>query len=118
MLPPSWREKGSAIRINKRSHMRQPVLNPTIADFAPSDPTLTAYDEEHLLVYLRLLDAEADGADWMEASLTVLRIDPIREPARAQHAWQSHLVRAKWITERGYLKLLCPEPHTGTLSLN
>ena len=98
--------------------MRQPVLNPTVADFAPNDPTLTAYDEEHLLVYLRLLDAEADGADWMEASLTVLRIDPIREPARAQHAWLSHLVRAKWITERGYLKLLCPEPHTGTLSLN
>ena len=98
--------------------MRQPVLNPTIADFAPNDPTLTAYDEEHLLVYLRLLDAEADGADWMEASLTVLRIDPIREPARAQHAWQSHLARAKWITERGYLKLLRPEPHAGALSLN
>jgi hypothetical protein len=89
--------------------MGKPVLNPTVADVAPNDPALTAYDEEHLLVYLRLLDAEADGADWMEASVTVLRIDPIRESVRAQRAWQSHLMRAKWMTEKGYLRLLCPE---------
>jgi hypothetical protein len=27
---------------------------------------VAGYDEEHLLTYLRLLDAEADGADWRE----------------------------------------------------
>jgi hypothetical protein len=90
--------------------MREPILNPPIADQAPNDPVLTTYDEEHTQVYIRLLDAEADGADWMEASLTVLRIDPIREPARAQQAWQSHLVRAKWMTEKGYRRLLHPHP--------
>jgi hypothetical protein len=90
--------------------MREPILIPSIADHAPNDPVLTAYDEEHLLVYLRLLDAEADGADWMEASVTVLRIDPIREPARAQQAWQSHLARAKWMTEKGYQRILHPHP--------
>ena len=81
--------------------MRETTLNPSIADQAPTDPVLTTYDEEHALVYIGLLDAEADGADWMEASVTVLGIDPIREPARAQQAWQSHLVRARWMTGKG-----------------
>jgi len=89
--------------------MRRPILNPPIADQAPNDPLLTAYDEEHFVVYLRLLDAEADGADWMEASLIVLRIDPIRERARARRAWESHLARAKWMTEKGYRQLLRPD---------
>jgi hypothetical protein len=31
---------------------------------APSDSVLTVYDEEHLITYLRLLDADAKGADW------------------------------------------------------
>ena len=90
--------------------MREPILNPPIADRAPNDPVLTTYDEEHTQVYIRLLDAEADGADWMEAALTVLRLDPIREPVRAQQAWQSPLARAKWMTEKGYRRLLPPYP--------
>jgi hypothetical protein len=57
-------------------------------------------------VYIRLLDAEADGADWMEAALLVLDIDPILELKRAREAWQSHLSRAKWMTENGYQHLL------------
>ena len=86
--------------------MRKPILNPLVADQAPNSPLLTTYDKKHLPVYIRLLDAEVDGADWMEAALTVLRIDPIREPKRAHGAWQSHLSRAKWITETGYQHLL------------
>ena len=84
------------------------VRNLIIADEPPSPAALTTYDKEHLLVYTRLLDAEADGADWMEASLSVLRIDPIREPARARRAWETHLSRAKWMTTNGYLQLLRP----------
>jgi hypothetical protein len=38
-------------------------VDPDVADVVPSAPTLTAYDQEHLVTYLRLLDAEADGAD-------------------------------------------------------
>ena len=44
----------------------------------------------------------------MEASLTVLRIDPIREPTRARLAWETHLSRAKWMAESGYSQLLHP----------
>ena len=42
--------------------MQKSPLDPNIADAAPSDSVLTAYDEQHLTTYLRLLDAKADGA--------------------------------------------------------
>jgi hypothetical protein len=44
--------------------MQQPPLEqpePHIADLAPTDAILTGYDEAHLVTYLRLLDADADG---------------------------------------------------------
>ena len=91
--------------------MRQPTLTPLVADQAPNSAVLTTYDKKHLPVYIRLLDAEVDGADWMEAALTVLRIDPIREPKRAHSAWESHLSRAKWMTENGYYDLLRRSVH-------
>ena len=42
--------------------MQKPPLDPDVADVAPSVPTLTDYDMEHLVTYLRLLDADAEGA--------------------------------------------------------
>jgi hypothetical protein len=33
----------------------------------------------------------------------VLHMDPEREPDRARSAYQSHLARAKWVTEQGRL---------------
>jgi hypothetical protein len=86
--------------------MAQPPLDPPVADTAPDAQTLTPYDEEHLVTYLRLLDADADGADWAEVARLVLHIDPRSEPSRARRAWESHLARAKWMTERGYQHLL------------
>jgi uncharacterized protein (DUF736 family) len=59
-----------------------------------------------LVTYLRLLDADAEGADWREVARVVLHIDPDREPDRARHAFDSHLARAKWMTEHGYRDLL------------
>ena len=55
-----------------------PPLNPDVADFAPSNPTLTAYDEEHIITYMRLLDADADAedADWREVARIVLAYRP------------------------------------------
>lgn len=64
---------------------------------------LTVYDEEHVIAYLRMLDADAEGADWREVARIVLHIDPEREPDRARNAYQSHLSRAKWMTEQGRL---------------
>jgi hypothetical protein len=87
-------------------HMQKPPLHPEVADTAPSDSVLTVYDEEHLVTYLRLLDAEAEGADWREVARIVLRLDPEHEPDRARRAFDSHLSRAKWMAEHGYRHLL------------
>ena len=86
--------------------MRQPPLDPDAANEAPVADALTAYDQEHLVTYLRLLDAETDGADWREVARAVLHIDADRAPARARHLWESHLSRAHWMTEHGYRHLL------------
>ena len=70
-----------------------PPLNPDVADLAPSDPARTAYDQQHAVTYMRLLDADAEGADWREVARIVLRIDPEREADRARQAFESHLAR-------------------------
>ena len=56
--------------------MQKPPLDPDVADTAPSDSVLTVYDEEHLITYLRLLDADAQRADWREVARVVLHLDP------------------------------------------
>ena len=74
-------------------------LDPDVADLAPSGPALTAYDERDAITYMRLLDADAEGADWREVGRIVLHIDPDREPDRARQAFERHLARAKWMTK-------------------
>jgi len=86
--------------------MQKPPLDPDVADEAPTTSVLTGYDEDHLVTYLRLLDAEEDGADWEEVAKIVLHLDQDREPDRARRAWESHLARARWMTEHGYRHLL------------
>ena len=86
--------------------MPKPSSDPPVADRAPTAGDLTPYDQEHLVTYLRLLDADAEGADWAEVARTVLNIDPSNEPERARRASESHLARAKWMTEHGYRDLL------------
>ncbi len=86
--------------------MQTPPLDPPVADTAPTVAVLTGYDEQHVVTYLRLLDAERDGADWREVARLVLRIDPAREPARARRAWETHLARARWMAESGFKHLL------------
>ena len=81
--------------------MQNRPLDPDIAEEAPSASDLTGYDEQHLLTYLRLLCAESDGADWTEVARIVLHLDPDREPERARRAWETHLARARWMTEHG-----------------
>src|SRR6267143_1568167 len=83
-----------------------PQLYVKVADTAPDEPALTAYDKEHAVTYARLLDAEADNADWREVARIVLHIDPTTEPERARLAFDSHLARAKWVARHGYRHLL------------
>jgi hypothetical protein len=66
--------------------MQKPPLDPDVADEAPSESILTGYDEQHLITYLRLLDAERDGADWTVVARIVLHLDPDREPAERGEA--------------------------------
>jgi Uncharacterized conserved protein (DUF2285) len=83
--------------------MQKPPLDPDVADTTPSN---SVYYEEHVVTYLRLLDAEAVGADWREVARIVLHLDPEHESDRARRAFESHLSRAKWMTEQGYRHLL------------
>jgi hypothetical protein len=80
-----------------------PPLDPDVADLAPSELGLTSYDEQHVVTYVRLLQAESERADWREVVRIVLHIDPDREPDRAWKAYETHLARAKWVTEQGRL---------------
>ncbi len=79
---------------------------PQIADAAPSDEHVTNYDRVHFIIYLRMLDAAKDGAAWEEVSSIVLGIDPLREPARAKRAHDTHLARARWLAKKGYKDFL------------
>ncbi|UFW90495.1 DUF2285 domain-containing protein [Bradyrhizobium barranii] len=83
--------------------MKTPPLDPDVADLAPTEPALTSYDEQHAITYVRLLQADGEGADWREVARIVLHIDPDSEPDRARSAYQSHLFRAKWVSEQGRL---------------
>jgi len=71
---------------SSKAPCRKPPLNPDVADTAPADSMLTPYDHEHAITYLRLLDADAVGADWKAVTQIVLHIDPEREPVRARLA--------------------------------
>ncbi len=77
-------------------------------DRPPLTERVNAYDERHLVTYLRLLDADAEGADWREAVAIIFGLDPTREPERAKIVYDSHLARARWMTEAGYRHLLEP----------
>ena len=53
----------------------RPKIDVPIADEAPTDEKLTDYDRLHLITYIQLLDADAEGVPWREASRSLLHID-------------------------------------------
>ena len=77
-------------------------------DRPPLTDRVNTYDEQHLAIYLRLLMAEEEGADWQEVVLALFGLDPAKEPCRAKIVHESHLARARWMTETGYQHLLEP----------
>lgn len=84
--------------------MEQPT--PSFLDEPPVSQTLTAYDREHMVLYLRLLDSARDGADWREAAQILFGLDPAHDPQRCRHVHDAHLARARWMTEHGYRELI------------
>ena len=81
-------------------------LDPDVTDAVPWSEDITPYDEEHFVTYLRLLDADAGDAEWSEAARIVLHRDPGAEPELTRRCWDDHLARARWMTSKGYRKLL------------
>ncbi len=72
----------------------------------PLTARVNAYDEAHLATYLRLLDAAEEGADWREVVQIVFGLDPDADLDRARRIHDTHLARARWMTESGYRHLL------------
>jgi len=75
-------------------------------DQPPQSPSLTDYDRQHLTLYIRLLDAVEEGAEWTEVVRVLFGLDPNRERERARQVYDGHLARARWMTEHGYRDLL------------
>ena len=84
----------------------RPELDPDVEDEAPTGSDITIYDEEHFVTYLRLLDADKEGADWAEVARIVLHRDPVADEARSRLCWESHLARAQWLSSAGYRRIL------------
>jgi Uncharacterized conserved protein (DUF2285) len=86
-----WREE-TRRSADREAHLRSLFLEYEEANLA--DPK----------TYLRLLDADAEGADWREVARLVLHRDPESDGTR--RAFESHLARARWMTDHGYRQLL------------
>ena len=86
---------------------------PAFNDRAPDVDHVTDYDERHHHTYWRLLDAAEEKADWREAVRIIFGVDPDAEPERARTIYDTHLDRARWMTEIGYRHYLRPPPRHG-----
>jgi hypothetical protein len=72
----------------------------------PPGDALTAYDREHMVLYLRLLDSARDGACWREVMQILFEFDPDREPDKCRHIYDAHPARAQWMCDHGYQQLI------------
>ncbi|WP_404400549.1 DNA -binding domain-containing protein [Pelagibacterium halotolerans] len=75
-------------------------------DEPPECAMLTDYDRSHMKLYLRILDATRDGADWREIADVLFGLNADEEPERARRVINSHLARARWMTTHGYRLLV------------
>ena len=83
-----------------------PATQIMIADAPPNDAAVTVYDRDHFKLYMRLLDANEAGATLEDVAALLLGINAVEEPERARRVHDSHLSRARWMTERGFRDLL------------
>jgi hypothetical protein len=84
---------------------------PGFSDAPPVSETITDYDRRHFAIYLRLLDAETEGAEWQEVVRVIFGLDPHKDPDRAERVHASHLSRAHWMTANGYDALIRASYH-------
>ncbi len=82
-----------------------PAAAEAIATPLDSDQ-LTAFDRTHLVVYLRVLDAVADGVDWTVIARDVIDVDPSPNEAAAKRVFEAYRARAQWMARVGYRLLV------------
>lgn len=87
-----------------------PTEQAPLLDVPPVSDRVSDYDLAQAKSYLRLLDADREGACWQEAASIVLGLDCAADPDRARHVHAAHLERAKWMTREGYKELLARPP--------
>ena len=78
---------------------------PAFLDEPPTSESLTDYDRQHMVSYMRLLDSALEGADWREAVKVLFGLDPAINTDRCRKIYDTHLARARWMTEQGYREL-------------
>ncbi len=81
-------------------------MNERFLNHPPQSDDITAYDHAHMQTYIMLLDAAAEDVDWKEAVRVIFGINPDDNPQACREMYDSHLARARWMTEIGYRKLL------------
>jgi len=68
--------------------MKKPPADPDVADVAPTDSVLTVYDEEHIVTYLRMLDADAEGARWRNSyCISIPSVTTIAQDVHSIATW-------------------------------
>lgn len=77
-----------------------------LLDEPPWSQFVTVYDEVHFELYAQLLDADAAGIDCDEIVERFLKIDMANSARCGRDILNSHLKRARWMTEVGYKQLL------------
>jgi hypothetical protein len=82
------------------------MTDDALLECPPNIDGITSYDEQHFVTYIRLLDADAEGADWREAVQIIFALDPDQNPQSSKRIHENHLARAKWMTTNGYKHLL------------
>ena len=75
-------------------------------EYPPQDEEVTSYDRQHLDIYLLLLKAEEQGADWKVSYKKIFDDEPDNNLAQPHIIYQSHLKRARWMTTHGFKFLL------------
>jgi len=92
-----------------RLHRTRPL-----AEKAPRSPIITAYDEAHFAIYLRLLDAKSKAVSEEAMLEIILDAAPSMSHDKARRTLLSHLKRAIWMSDEGYRGLLGKKPRRST----
>jgi hypothetical protein len=79
----------------------------------PSGDVVTDYDRKHCSTYLKLLDAQAGGAEWSLMAEVIFGMNPRLNPLTAERIVKLHVERAQWMSKHGFKQLVKPDAFKG-----